>query len=277
MRVHHLNCGCMCPLGGALFDGLSRGLTACLVCHCLLIETDANGLVLVDTGFGRRDVAQPERLSAFFRYFNNIKLENRYTALDQIERLGFKASDVRHILLTHLDFDHAGGLQDFPAARVHLMREEVDVARASRGWLGQRRFCRPQWDGITGWELYAQGGENWFGFESVRAVLGAEQEDIYLVPLRGHTAGHAGVAVRSSDGWLLLAGDAYFYRGEVYQPERHCTPGLRLYQRMMDTDHQARVNNQDRLRRLSVTRGADLRIFCSHDAKELEQAQARLA
>lgn len=49
MRVHHLNCGCMCPLGGALFDGYSRRLTASVVCHCLLIETDTNGLILVDT------------------------------------------------------------------------------------------------------------------------------------------------------------------------------------------------------------------------------------
>jgi hypothetical protein len=38
MRIHHLNCGCMCPVGGRLWDGVSRGLTANLVCHCQLIE-----------------------------------------------------------------------------------------------------------------------------------------------------------------------------------------------------------------------------------------------
>ncbi|HAC66528.1 MAG TPA: MBL fold metallo-hydrolase, partial [Pseudomonas sp.] len=37
MRIHHLNCGCMCPLGGALYDGFSRGLAAHLACHCLLV------------------------------------------------------------------------------------------------------------------------------------------------------------------------------------------------------------------------------------------------
>ncbi|MFP3577877.1 hypothetical protein SB752_32900, partial [Brevibacillus sp. SIMBA_040] len=63
MRVHHLNCGCMCPLGRALFDGYSRGLTASVVCHCVLIETGTNGLILVDTGFGQQDVQHPERLS----------------------------------------------------------------------------------------------------------------------------------------------------------------------------------------------------------------------
>ena len=45
------------PLGGALFDGRSRGPRGEIVGHCLLIETDAHGLVLVDTGFGLKDVA----------------------------------------------------------------------------------------------------------------------------------------------------------------------------------------------------------------------------
>src|SRR5207253_11423315 len=61
MRIHHLNCGTDCPLGGALFDGRSLGPLGQIVCHCLLIETDAHGLVLVDTGYGLRDVAHPHR------------------------------------------------------------------------------------------------------------------------------------------------------------------------------------------------------------------------
>jgi len=43
----------MCPVGGVLFDSFSKGIYAHLVCRCLLIETDRDGLVLVDTGFGR--------------------------------------------------------------------------------------------------------------------------------------------------------------------------------------------------------------------------------
>ncbi len=169
MHIHHLNCGCMCPVGGALFDGYSRGLTACLVCHCLLIETDSNGLVLVDTGFGQRDVQTPERLSRFFRAFNNIKFEHRLTALEQVRRLGFDTSDVRHILLTHLDFDHAGGLQDFPQARVHVMRDEMAMARSADNWISRRRFQARQWQGVDNWEFYTTEGDTWFGFDSVGA------------------------------------------------------------------------------------------------------------
>lgn len=82
MKIHHLNCGCMCPLGGAFYDGFSKGLKAHLVCHCLLIETDRDGLVLVDTGFGRQDIHTPgSRLSGFFRALNNIQRRDELTAL----------------------------------------------------------------------------------------------------------------------------------------------------------------------------------------------------
>lgn len=67
----------MGPIGGALFDGFSQGPTAHLVCHCLLVETD-RGLVLIDTGFGLRDIESPySRLSPFFIHFNRIQFDRK--------------------------------------------------------------------------------------------------------------------------------------------------------------------------------------------------------
>jgi glyoxylase-like metal-dependent hydrolase (beta-lactamase superfamily II) len=269
MHIHHLNCGCMCPIGGALFDGFSRGFLSHLVCHCLLIETN-QGLVLVDTGFGLRDVYAPySRLSPFFIHFNNIQFDRQYTAIHQVESLGFSASDVRHIVLTHLDFDHAGGLEDFPEATVHVMQAEKDAAQSRQGFFGSRRYRPGQWDEVKSWRHYTIEGESWFGFEAVRDLDGLPPE-ILLIPLVGHTRGHAGVAVQTPEGWLLHAGDAYFYRHEMDPQHRDCTPGLRLYQRMMEVDRQARLHNQDRLHTLSMRHAQDVQLFCSHDAVELE-------
>ena len=173
MRIHHLNCGCMCPLGGALFDGFSRGPFAELVCHCLLIESDRHGLILVDTGLGINDMRYPERrLSGFFRLLNNIRYSEQMSALAQIQLLGFQAEDVRHIILTHLDFDHAGGISDFPAARIHLLQRELDTVRNGReqSWLARQRFRPQQWTAHDGWRGYASEGERWFGFDAVRAI-----------------------------------------------------------------------------------------------------------
>jgi len=274
MRVHHLNCGCMCPVGGALFDGFSKGLTASLVCHCLLIETDHHGLVLVDTGFGSCDVATPrKRLSPFFILFNNIRFERRYTALEQVKQLGFAPEDVRHIVLTHLDFDHAGGLEDFPQAKVHVLQREMDAARTVRSIIGRNRYREKQWDEVRDWQFYQPGGDTWFGFQAVRELVGLPPE-ILLIPLTGHTHGHAGVALQTTEGWLLHAGDAYFYREEVGQVDRHCTPGLAFYQRMMEVDRSARLANQHRLWMLSLEHKDEVSLFCSHDARELERMRA---
>lgn len=274
MRIHHLNCGCMCPVGGALFDGFSKGLTASLVCHCLLIETDDHGLVLVDTGFGTSDVIHPQRrLSRFFTVFNNIQFEERYTALAQVRQLGFAAEDVRHIVLAHLDFDHAGGLSDFPQAVVHVMQREIDAARSAGGFIGSRRYRGRQWAHGVNWQFYQAAGQPWHGFDAVRDLVGLPPE-ILLIPLAGHTQGHAGIAIETGGSWLLHAGDAYFYRGEIGQRERSCTPGLRFYQTMMEADRRQRLENQRRLRDLSVDHRGQVRIFCSHDAVELDQLRA---
>jgi glyoxylase-like metal-dependent hydrolase (beta-lactamase superfamily II) len=277
MRIHHLNCGCMCPIGGRLFDGVSKGLTAHLVCHCLLIETN-QGLVLIDTGFGLRDVEAPySRLSPFFIHFNNIQFDRTYTAIAQIEQMGFSPRDVCHIVLTHLDFDHAGGLDDFPEATVHLMQREIDTARDRHGFIAQRRYRPRQWDEVQHWQPYNPGGEPWFGFEAVRDLAGLPPE-ILLIPLAGHTWGHAGVAIQTNEGWLLHAGDAYFYHHEMDASPR-CSPGMKAYQWMMEVDREARLFNQDRLRTLVGDRSGEVRLFCSHDIEELNafREQARSA
>jgi glyoxylase-like metal-dependent hydrolase (beta-lactamase superfamily II) len=95
--------------------------------------------------------------------------------------------------------------------------------------------------------------------------------EILMLPLRGHTLGHAGIAIQSDRGWLLHAGDAYLHSAEMASCPS-CPPGLALYERIMDSDHAARRLNQQRLRDLKHA-NADVRVFCSHDATELAALQ----
>lgn len=279
MRIHHLNCATFCPWGGVIVDGRSASLTGELVGHCLLIETDLHGLVLVDTDFGLRDIDHPHRRPArvprFYRGLLNIKLREESTAARQVERLGFQREDVRHIILTHLDFDHAGGIEDFPDAAVHLLQAEYAQATGpKRGYVQKARYRPSQWNEVTDWRTYGPSGEAWFGFEAVRDLRGLPPE-ILLLPLPGHTLGQAGIAIRRPDGrWLFHAGDAYFYRGEVRGPHRCCTPGLRAYQALMNTHADLQLANQERLRSLSVERSGEVHVICSHDPVEFERCVA---
>ena len=271
MRVHHLNCISTCPLGGRLMDGRTHGLVRRgeLACHCLLLET-SSGLVLVDTGFGLRDVHDPKsRLSRFFLGLVSPDFREELTAVRQIARLRLDPRDVRHILLTHLDFDHAGGLDDFPCATVHLLMAERDAAVARRTWLDRQRYRPQQWSSQQSWRVHEPSSlDKWHGFACVRPVPDLE---VVLVPLIGHTLGHAGVAVRLESRWLFDAGDAYFYGAEMDTERPRCTPGLRFYQWMMEKDRAMRLANQERLRDLLRAQGSAVDIFCSHDMSEFER------
>src|SRR5262245_25889315 len=102
MRIHHLNCGTLCPNGARLVNGKGGLLEpARIVCHCLLIEAD-DGLVLLDTGFGTEDTRNPRQLGVAFAMMRP-RAEIGETALKQVEGLGFAAEDVKQIVTTHLD------------------------------------------------------------------------------------------------------------------------------------------------------------------------------
>ncbi len=174
------------------------------------------------------------------------------------------------MVLTHLDFDHAGGLSDFPNAAVHLTFRERWTAARARGGRDTRRYRPPQWTDVEDWRAYNADGEPWMGFPAVRDLEGLPPE-ILMIALPGHTLGHAGVAIRGDDGWLLHAGDAYFFHDEIHGATRRCPPGFRAYQTMMEQDRRLRIENQARLRALANDPSADVTIICSHDSGELPE------
>lgn len=266
VRIHHLNCGTMCPYGRKLLAG-EGGLfeKAHMVCHCLLIET-AKGLVLVDTGYGTPDIRNPAHLGRPFLALTRPQLRQEETALSQIEKLGFKADDVRDVVVTHLDLDHAGGLPDFPKARVHAYAAEI--AAAMNPTLRERmRYIADQWAHGPQWVHHAVQGDRWFGFEAIRALPDSDAE-VLLVPLTGHTRGHCGVAVKNGDRWLLHCGDAYFFNGEVETPAR-APVGILAFQSLLQVDGPKRLHNQRRLRELKAQHGGEVDLFCAHDPGEL--------
>lgn len=270
MKVHHLSCGTMCPvlLSTAKTRAAKKGV---MVTHCLLIET-GDCLVLVDTGFGLDDVRDGKgRLGAPFVAVTRPRFDEADTAIRQIQALGFDPRDVRHILPTHLDLDHSGGLPDFPDASVHAYGREIDAAEA-RATLAERNRYRPaHFAHGPRWVRHDVAGEKWFGFDCVRQIPGLPPE-ILIVPLVGHSRGHSGIAVRTSDGWLLHAGDAYFSNDEMHPTKPSCPAFLRAFQRAAAFDDIARVRNQERVR--LVARDQKINVFCAHDTYELERFSA---
>lgn len=239
-----------------------------LVCHCLLLEL-SDRLVLVDSGFGLADIADPRaRLGGLFLGGVRPQLDSRSTAASQIEALGFAMSDVRDIVLTHMDVDHIGGIADFPHANIHVTQAELDRANTRPTFDDRLRYHPAQWAHKPRFRSYAAQGEPWFGFAAVRS-LDALPPEILLIELAGHSRGHVGVAIDCGRRWLLHCGDAYFHHGEV-SPEPRCPAGLRWFQRFVAQDDDLRRANQARLRELAAEHRRDVRLFCAHDVEEYE-------
>lgn len=115
---------------------------------------------------------------------------NPKAVLAEFSRLGLDASRVKHVLLTHSDRDHTGGLPAFPAARVYLPRaEKAMLDHTTPRFLGFV-YSKPL---KVNYELLEDNQELKFGSAAVRCIS-----------TPGHTAGSMSFVVNGS---ILVAGD----------------------------------------------------------------------
>ena len=242
-----------------------------MIAHCLLVATERDGLVLIDTGFGTRDVEGHTKLSRSFRNLVGPTLDPAETALAQVRALGHRPEDVRHLIVTHLDLDHAGGLVDFPNAKVHLHAREHAAAMARSHYKERERYLKAHWQHGPKWEVYSEDGDTWRGLPAISRLRGLDA-DIGLLPMHGHTRGHSAVIVKARDRWLVHAGDAYFHHGTV---DGTGTPvGFAVFERMTQMDPAARRASVGALRQLRHS-FADVDVFSAHDPIEFESLRAR--
>ncbi len=267
----------MCPVGASLFPSV---FPPSVVCHCLLIETGSR-LVLVDTGIGLCDIEKPSRLGTT-RFTLKPVFDRNETAHAQVRALGYSPSDVTDVIATHLDLDHAGGIQDFPQALVHVSRAELAKAKNPRALFERSRYRPAQLAGGIRWnEFDLSVGESWQGFARVQEIAGLPSE-LLLVSLPGHTVGHTGVATQSraiseashatdESAWLLHAGDSYYHHNEIAD-ETRVPLGLRAFQKIVHTDFATAKRTQSALKTLQQQ---GLTIFSSHDPLELRRLQRK--
>ncbi len=252
MGIFHLNCGSLRPL----FTNLHA------ITYCLLVETD-DGLLLVDTGFGTLNYTSPSWRMKLFLPLVGSPRDLDETAAHQIERLGFAREDVRHIVLTHLHLDHAGGLRDFPEANVHVHWPELESANNPKQ-LMDAGYDKAQWSHGPRWQLYDYPAESWFGFDAIPVQPGLDPK-IFLIPLPGHTRGHCGIAIKTGSGWLLHCGDAASAYHRAADPHQH-DPSDQWMNFLPDRVIPAVIGGHfKRLRRLVQEHGDEIELISAHD------------
>ncbi|MGZ8528713.1 MAG: MBL fold metallo-hydrolase, partial [Candidatus Limnocylindrales bacterium] len=147
--------------------------------NCLLVETPA-GRVLIETGIGERTDAK-------------LRISRGYAGdpvLPALRRAGFDPASVDVVALSHLHFDHAGGLLDadgrraFPRATIVAQRAEWEIALGDNPRL-VASYDQPELRLVRDW-----GTEGWVDGE--REIL----QGVSVIPTGGHSAGHQAIVVR---------------------------------------------------------------------------------
>ena len=157
-----------------------------------------DGLIAIDTGLSPR-VRSPRPLVQ--RRFAPCPVEHADLPTG-MRALGLDPGNVRKVVITHLDWDHAGGLEHFPGAEVLVHRPEWEFAHSFSG----RQRCEPRlWPERFAPTLYDLDDEPYGPFPASRAIT--PDGSLRVVPLPGHTPGQVGVVVRSGDTRFLFCAD----------------------------------------------------------------------
>ncbi|MEM8551396.1 MAG: N-acyl homoserine lactonase family protein [Pseudomonadota bacterium] len=148
--------------------------------------------ILVDTGFGHKEAARRGRTID-------------QTPADCLRRMDVDPANIKDVVLTHLHFDHAGTMPDFPNATFHLQEEEMVVATGK--YMGIAEYTYPFSADVI--------------CDAVRAVYAGRvnflngdvelAQNITLHKVGGHSAGLQVVRVLTRRGWMVLASDAVPY------------------------------------------------------------------
>jgi glyoxylase-like metal-dependent hydrolase (beta-lactamase superfamily II) len=138
----------------------------------------------------------------------------------QMQAVGLNP-DVRLVILTHLDWDHAGGIAHFPNAEFLVHRPEFEF---SKKVMGKLRYNPKLWPSTFAPTLYDLDADPLGPFSESKAVT--DRGDIRLVPIPGHSIAQVGVVVEG-DGKRMFFGADHMLRDDWFRED---VPAGRLLQ-----------------------------------------------
>jgi len=196
-------------------------------------------VVVVDSGFHRD------------QYFRQFSVRDYVKPSDAIAPLGVKLEDVTDLVITHMHWDHAGGVDLFPSARVWIQKDEFDYY-TGEAWQGRNTH-----GGIDPDDVLEVVRRNIAG--KVSFVRGDDDTSLPGITFGvggKHTWQSQFVGVATAKGTVVLASDNMYLYENL---DRHVPIAQTL-------DPASNLRAQDRMRRLAaeprlVVPGHDPAVF----------------
>lgn len=161
------------------------------------------GDFLFDSGLGREIDTQYEDMPPYLRPLTAY--QDASPVIDQFAEQQIDPASIRKILLSHLHWDHASGIEDFPNAEVMLPKPEHDVAMEPKGAMG---YLASQLDSeAINWRYLEFVDQPYLNFERSHDFY--SDGSVILVPMHGHTPGSMGMFLNFPDG------RRYFFTGDT--------------------------------------------------------------
>jgi glyoxylase-like metal-dependent hydrolase (beta-lactamase superfamily II) len=183
-------------------------------------------IAIVDSGFHRE------------QYFRQFAVKDYVSPSEALAPLGIKADQVTDILLTHMHWDHAGGLDLFPAARVWVQKDEYDYytsdawqSRSTHGGIDADDVLELVKRNITGNVSFVRGDDD-TTLSGILFGIGGK-----------HTWQSQFVAAQTREHTVVLASDNMY----LYENMETHTPVAQTL------DAASNLRTQDRMRSLAST------------------------
>jgi N-acyl homoserine lactone hydrolase len=199
--------------------------------------TSGDRRILVDTGMSPAGLRDPEGAWGKLATIFVPEASDEDTVEFRLSQVGFSPADITDVVLTHLHYDHAGGVSILPNAKRWVQLTEYRAAIYPERHYAGGYFPKEFGDGydlLAGDATIAPG--------------------VHVLFTPGHTHGHQSVLVRIGEEWVCLTGDVV--------DDREILDRKRLPAVVVDID--AEIRSAARLRLLESALGA--RLIFSHDA-----------
>jgi N-acyl homoserine lactone hydrolase len=223
-----------------------------LPCPSFLIE-HPKGLVLFDTGCNPKVIDDAIGYWGAFAEHLPLKWSKSDTLDKQIQGVGYKASDVKYVILSHSHLDHSGGLTYFPKARFLVGANELRYAY----WPDPDRRWAFILDDFIPTRAY-----DWLELDSDLDLFGDGALQFLYTP--GHTPGECSLMVNLPNRKFLLTGDTVHLRAAI---DQEATMPI-------DTDPIQAMKSLKRIKAIRDLQGAT--VWITHDPDDWKEHPHRV-